>query len=102
MNLGEALPEYIQDDDLWGRFMRPKVDVVMPALDEFEVGDHAGMVVMGEPEPEVEPEVDVSTEATDDGEQVEVVSSVDSAMSAWRPSRGKRRLGLGGDRKIES
>ena len=87
LNLGEALPEYIQDDDLWGGFMRPKVDVVMPALDEFEVGDHAGMVVMGEPEPEVEPEVDVSTEATDDGEQVEVVSSVDSAMSAWRPSR---------------
>ena len=83
LNLGEALPEFIQDEDLWSGFMRPTADAVTPAVDEFEVEDHAGKMV--DPEPEVA--VSTATAATGDGHQVEAVSSVSSTTPAWRPSR---------------
>jgi chromosomal replication initiator protein len=42
--LQDAPPEYIQDDDLWSGFDRPNVaDVVIPPLDEIQVGDRAGL-----------------------------------------------------------
>ena len=77
LNLEEAPPEYIQDEDLWSGFIRPKTGAgVVPPLDEIEVGDRGGMILM---EPEVaaaEPEV-VTPEA---------VPTVDPG-SPWRPSR---------------
>ena len=40
LNLKEALPEFIQDDDLWGGFDRPKLsDVVVPPLAELQISD---------------------------------------------------------------
>ena len=45
LNLKEAPPEFIQDDDLWGGFMRTAVsDAVIPPISEFETGDHAGLM----------------------------------------------------------
>ena len=85
MNLEEALPEYIQDDDLWGGFMRPKVEVEIPSLEEFEVGDHAGMLVMGESEPEMEAEASPAPTAGE--EQVEAASQPDWTVSSWQPSK---------------
>ena len=39
LNLEEAPPEYIQDDDLWAGFMRPKVaEGALPPEEEVEVG----------------------------------------------------------------
>ncbi len=77
LNLEDAPPEYIQDEDLWSGFIRPKVGaVVVPPLDELEVGDRAGMIIM-EPEvvaaevEEVEPD---ATPTADPG-------------SPWSPSR---------------
>jgi len=44
MDLRDAPPEYIQDDDLWSGFDRPKVDgAVIPPLEEIQVGDRAGL-----------------------------------------------------------
>ncbi|MCH8810832.1 MAG: ATP-binding protein [Gemmatimonadetes bacterium] len=45
LNLEEAPPEFIQDDDLWGGFMRTAVsDTVIPPIEEFETGDRAGLM----------------------------------------------------------
>ena len=40
LNLEEAPPEYMQDEDLWSGFMRPKVaDTDMPPIDESELAE---------------------------------------------------------------
>ena len=45
LNLEEAPPEYMQDEDLWGGFVRPAVsDTVLPPVEESEVGDRAGVM----------------------------------------------------------
>ena len=45
LNLEEAPPEFIQDEDLWGGFMRPEVaDTVLPPIEEFEAGDRSGLM----------------------------------------------------------
>jgi hypothetical protein len=52
LNLEEAPPVYIQDEDLWGGFMRPKVaDTILPPIEEFEIGDRGGLGFLDEPEP---------------------------------------------------
>jgi hypothetical protein len=77
LNLEEAPPEYIQDENLWAGFIRPKVGTgVVPSLDEFEVGDRAGMIIMEPEEAQAEPQeaAPETTTAADPG-------------SPWHPSR---------------
>ncbi len=68
LNLEDAPPEYIQDDDLWGGFMRPKAgDATVPPIEDFEVGDRAGLMPTGgepaaAPAPAAQPEVPTPTE----------------------------------------
>ena len=72
LNLQEAPDEFIQDDDLWAGFMRPKVaDTVLPPLEEFETGDRAGLMVMG-----VVPEQEAPAPAESE-----------ASVSKWRPSK---------------
>ena len=45
LNLEEAPPEFMQDEDLWGGFMRPEVaGTVLPPIEEFETGDRGGLM----------------------------------------------------------
>ena len=48
LNLEDAPPEYMQDEDLWGGFMRPNVAdtagvTATPAIEDYEVGDRVGV-----------------------------------------------------------
>jgi chromosomal replication initiation ATPase DnaA len=85
LNLEEASPEFIQDGDLWGGFMRPEVaDTVFPPIKEFESGDRGA----------VKPSFDDSaTEAAPAEKAVSVAVEVPEAeeaagtSSAWSPSK---------------
>ncbi len=77
LNLKEAPPEYIQDEDLWSGFIRPKSGAgVVPPLEEIEVGDRGGMIIM-------EPE-EVAAAPAELVAEPEVVAD---PGSPWRPSR---------------
>lgn len=79
LGLREAPDEFIQDDDLWAGFMRPKVaDTVLPPLEEFEIGDRAGLMVMGG-EPEELAPASAESEAS--------VAAAAPSASSWRPSK---------------
>ena len=83
MNLEEAPPEYIQDDDLWGGFMRPKVaDTVLPPVEEVEAGDGVGPAV-DEPAPAPAEELAQQTETAEAADAAEAAAP----GSAWRPSK---------------
>ena len=77
LNLEEAPPEYIQDEDLWSGFIRPKTSsAIVPPLDELDVGDHGGMIFMDDEEPAAEPQ------------EEQISASVETDPGApWRPSR---------------
>ena len=52
LNLEDAPPEYMQDEDLWGGFIRPKVaDTLVPPIEELEVGDRPGLTPAGDESP---------------------------------------------------
>lgn len=98
LNLEDAPPEYMQDEDLWGGFMRPKVaDGVIPPIEEFEVGDRPGLM------PEVRESITVPVPAEPPAkkamaaapaETVEAAKAVRveagepaGTSSAWKPSK---------------
>ena len=77
LNLEEAPPEYIQDEDLWSGFIRPKVgDAVVPPLEELDIGDRGGMIIMEPEEQMAEPQ-----------EAVPVAPSTVDPGTPWQPSR---------------
>ena len=77
LNLEEAPPAYIQDEDLWSGFIRPKVgDAVVPPLEELDVGDRGGMIIMEPEEPMSEPQ-----------EAVPVTPATVDPGTPWQPSR---------------
>ena len=90
LNLEEAPPEFIQDEDLWGGFMRPEVDdTVLAPIDEFETGDRGGFkpsfddsATKAAPAKEAVPTAEVA-------EVAEVAEAGEAAgtSSAWSPSK---------------
>ena len=111
LNLEEAPPEYIQSEDLWGGFMRPKVaDTILPPLEEFEIGERGGLMpamddVPYEPAPAKEPSLAQEPSLTEapapakepapvgepspTGIKAELVEAEEpiGLSSAWRPSK---------------
>jgi hypothetical protein len=87
LNLQEAPPEYIQDEDLWGGFMRPKVaSTIIPPIEEFQTGERGGLMPSlddSAPEPAPAEEPAITAEA------VEVAEAGEPAEqpSAWMPSK---------------
>ena len=83
----------MQDEDLWGGFMRPEVgDAVLPPIEEFETGDRGGLTpsfndsaTEAAPAQEAVPTVEVAEPA----EVAEVAEAGEAAgmSSAWSPSR---------------
>ena len=90
LNLEEAPPEFMQDEDLWGGFMRPEVgDAVLPPIEEFETGDRGGLMpsfndtaTEAAPAQEAVPTVEVAEPA-----EVAEVEEAAVTSSAWSPSR---------------
>ncbi len=93
LNLEEAPPEFIQDEDLWGGFMRPEVDdTVLAPIDEFETGDRGGFkpsfddsATKAAPAKEAVPTAEVAevAEVAEAGEAEEAAGT----SSAWSPSK---------------
>ena len=93
LNLEEAPPEFMQDDDLWGGFMRTAVsDAVIPPIDEVGTGDRAGVMpsvgdasTVAAPAEPAAPPADVAVA----GEAPEAVEAAEAAAtsSAWSPSK---------------
>ena len=92
LNLEEAPPTYIQDEDLWGGFMRPKVaDTVLPPLEDFVIGERGGLMpslddVASEPAPEPGPAPVQEPAAVEIADAVEAVEPA-WQDSAWKPSK---------------
>ena len=86
LNLGDAPPEFMQDEDLWGGFMRPKVsDTVLPPVEDFQVGERGGLIPSrGESEP-----VPGSTEEPAKKAEPAVAEAAELAAtsSVWKPSK---------------
>ena len=86
LNLGDAPPEFMQDEDLWGGFMRPKVsDTVLPPIEDFQVGERGGLIPSrGEAEP-----VPGSTEEPAKKAVPAVAEAAEPAAtsSVWTPSK---------------
>ena len=77
LNLEEAPPEYIQDEDLWSGFIRPKAGAALvPPLEELDVGDRGGLIFMEPEEGTVEPQEGAATAA-----------AVADPGAPWSPSR---------------
>ena len=75
LNLEEAPPEYIQDEDLWSGFIRTKVgEGVVPPLEELEVGDRGGMIIMDESAAEPQEAAPAAPPSADPG-------------TPWQPSK---------------
>ena len=93
LNLEEAPPEFMQDEDLWGGFMRPEVgDAVFPPVEEFETGDRGGLMPsVSDSATEDAPaqEAAPTTATTEVAEAVEVAEAREAAgtSSAWSPSK---------------
>ena len=93
LNLEEAPPEFMQDEDLWGGFMRPEVgDAVLPPIEEFETGDRGGLMPsVSDSATEVAPaqEAAPTTATAEVTEAVEVAEAGEAAGtgSAWSPSK---------------
>jgi hypothetical protein len=101
LNLEEAPPEFMQDDDLWGGFMRTSVsDTVIPSIDEFETGDRAGLMPTVDDAPAAAaPAASAPAEAAAPPAEVAVAEQVAEApavpeaseaaatSSAWSPSK---------------
>ena len=94
LNLEEAPPEYIQDEDLWGGFMQPKVpDTAIPSVEAVDhaerrmpsLDDYATEAAPAE-EPAQKAAVAEVAEAPKAPEAAEAVEAVETS-SAWSPSK---------------
>ncbi|MCH7891778.1 MAG: ATP-binding protein [Gemmatimonadetes bacterium] len=88
LNLEEAPPEYMEGEDLWGGFMRPKVaDTVIPPVEDVEDGDLTPPEEPAAAEPTsadaVAGKAGPAQAAGDETEAAEVGGS----GSVWKPSR---------------
>jgi chromosomal replication initiation ATPase DnaA len=94
LNLEDAPPEYMQGEDLWGGFMRPKVsDTILPPIEDFEVGERGGLMppmeeAQPEPAPAEEPagKADPAPAAADAG-GAPVAAEPAEPSSVWKPSK---------------
>ncbi len=87
LNLEEAPPEYMQDEDLWAGFMRPKVaSTVMPPIEEFETGERAGLMPSWY---DSGPDPAGAEDPARTGEVAQVPEGEEPAglPSAWKPSK---------------
>ena len=90
LNLEDAPPEYIQDEDLWGGFMRPNVAdaagaTATPAIEDYEVADRAGPTPdAGQSATVPPPPEQPAQEAKAAAPEVGVASGV---SAAWKPSK---------------
>ncbi|RMH14983.1 MAG: hypothetical protein D6701_10590 [Gemmatimonadetes bacterium] len=85
LNLQEAPPEYIQDEDPWRSFERPKVaDAVIPPLEELQQGERGGLFLEG-----VDPETGEAVAAPEGGTSpaAAAAQATPTGQRAWRPSR---------------
>jgi len=90
LTLEEAPPEFMQDEDLWGGFMRPEVgDAVLPPIEEFETGDRGGLMPSFNDSATEAAPAQEAVPTTEVAEAVEVAESGEAAVtsSAWSPSR---------------
>ena len=100
LNLQEAPSEYMEDEDLWGGFMRPKVpDAVLPPVEDSELGEGAGSVRSGdeaEPGPasteaparKAEPAEAVGAAGVAGAVGAAGVGELPGPGSVWKPSTG--------------
>ena len=83
LNLEVAPPEYMQDEDLWGGFIRPKVaDTLVPPIEEFEVGDRPGLMPAGDEAPAGPARVEQPAQQPKTTEPVEPVLAAEPAEAA--------------------
>ena len=86
LNLEAAPPEYMEDEDLWGGFMRPKVaDTVLPPVEDSEPGERGGLVPSAD---EAEPEPAAAEEPARKAEPAEAAKAADAAGAAGAAGAG--------------
>ena len=94
--LEEAPPEFMEDEDLWGGFMRPSVaGNVLPPVEDFELGEPAALtpsVDEAEPEPASAAEPARKAVPTLAAEAADATGAGGAAEpagpgSVWKPSR---------------
>ena len=90
LKLEEAPPEFMQDEDLWGGFMRPDVgQAVLPPIEEFETGDRAGLMPsFNDSATEAAPAKEaVPTAEVAEAPEVPEAGEAAATSSAWSPSK---------------
>ena len=90
LNLEEAPPEFIQDEDLWGGFMRPEVaDTVLAPIDELETGDRGGFKPSFDDSATEAAPAKEAVQTAEVAEVAEVAEAEEAAgtSSAWSPSK---------------
>ena len=96
LSLEEAPPEFMEDEDLWGGFMRPSVaGNVLPPVEDFELGEPAGLtpaVDAAEPQPASTAEPARKAVPTVAAEAADAAGAGGAAEpagpgSVWKPSR---------------
>jgi len=91
LNLEEAPPEYMEGEDLWGGFMRPKVaDTVIPPVEDLEGGEDGDLTPPEEPAAAEPTSADAPAgkagPAQAAGDETEA-AEVGGSGSVWKPSR---------------
>ncbi len=88
LNLKEAPPEYMEGEDLWGGFMRPKVaDTVIPPVEDLEGAEDGVLTDLAAAEPaSAEPLAGKAGPAPAVADETEA-AGVGGSGSVWKPSR---------------
>ena len=86
LNLGDALPEFMEDDDLWGGFMPPKVsDTVLPPIEDFQMGERGDLMPTRDA---AEPLPESTAEPANKAEPAAAEAAEPAATSSvWKPSK---------------
>jgi hypothetical protein len=90
LNLEEAPPEFIQDEDLWGGFMRPEVaDTVLAPIEEFETDDRGGLMPSSDDTAIEAAPAQAAAPPAEAAKVAEVAEAPEASgtSSAWSPSK---------------
>ena len=94
MNLEEAPPEYIQDEDLWSGFIRPSVaESALPPREEVELGDRPVLTPAADESATVPAPAEPPTAMAESPKPVEAeaaraeVEEPAAMASVWKPSK---------------
>ena len=80
LNLSDAPPEYMQEEDLWGGFMRTAVpDAIVPPIEEFDVGERGGL------EPSLSESPTEAAPAQKPAQQAKVAATAGTATGTMEP-----------------